>query len=167
MRFWSGVMHACGVLAALIVGAALVLVCYDVLGRNLGLTTLPWIVELTEYSLPLATLLAAPWLLFRFEHIRLDVLQQILSPGVQRHVDRLAVLVGLFVCLAVCWYGVAVIRDAMQIGALVMKTLVFPEWWLFVPVPVSFGLMAVECGRRLLSAQPGQGAHALVPGEED
>lgn len=160
-------MHACGVLAALIVGAALVLVCYDVLSRNVGLHTLTWIVELTEYALPLATLLAAPWLLFRFEHIRLDVLQQVLSPDAQRHVNRVAMVVGFAVCVIVAWYGIGVIRDAMQIGALVMKTLVFPEWWLFVPVPVCFGLMAVECARRVFAHDPGQGAHALVPGEGD
>lgn len=167
MRFWSALMRACGVLAALIVGAALVFVCYDVASRNLGLPALAWIVELTEYSLPLATLLAAPWLLFRYEHIRLDVLQQVLSPARQRHVDRIAALVGLLVCIGVSWYGLAVIRDAREIGALVMKTLVFPEWWLFVPVPASFGLMAVECLRRLFASEPGQSVHAFVPGGED
>jgi TRAP-type C4-dicarboxylate transport system permease small subunit len=27
---------------------------------------------------------------------------------------------------------------------------VFPEWWQFAPVPVSFGLMALEFARRLV-----------------
>lgn len=159
-------MRACGALAALIVGVAMLLVCYDVAGRNLGVRTVPWVVEITEYALPLATLLAAPWLLFRFEHIRLDVLQQVLPRGLQRHVDRVAAGVAFVVCLAVVWYSVAVIRDAMSVGALVMKTLVFPEWWVFAPVPVSFGLMALESLRRLFAREPGQGAHSVAPGEE-
>ena len=49
-------------------------------------------------------------------------------------------------------------------GALVIKSLVFPEWWLFVPVPVCFGLLAVECLRRLL--RPGMHAEPVVAGLE-
>ena len=33
---------------------------------------------------------------------------------------------------------------------MVMKSLVFPEWWLYVPVPLSFGLMTLEFARRLV-----------------
>lgn len=166
MKLWAGLMHACGLAAAAILGLAVLLVCVDVVGRNLGAGSLPWVVELTEYALPLATLLAAPWLLFRFEHIRLDVLQQVLPPAAQRFIDRIAVLVGLAVCVTLVWYALAVLQDSRQIGALVMKTLVFPEWWLFVPAPLCFGLMGVECARRLFSAVPGASGHALAPGED-
>jgi TRAP-type C4-dicarboxylate transport system permease small subunit len=130
------------------------LVCYDVLGRNLSLKSLPWIVEVTEYALPLITLFAAPWLLFRAEHVRLDLLNNMLSPAALRLLDRVASTVGLIVCVLIVWYALKVIADTREIGAMVMKSLVFPEWWLFVPVPLSFGLMAVECARRLLRPGP-------------
>lgn len=144
--------------AALLIGLIVLMVCYDVIGRNLGLKSLPWIVEATEYALPLITLLAAPWLLFRAEHVRLDLLSNIASPAALRALDRGAALIGLLVCLAICWYALAVIADTRAIGAMVMKSLVFPEWWLFAPLPVSFGLMALECARRLLRPGP----HAAV-----
>jgi TRAP-type transport system small permease protein len=97
MKFYRRLMQACGVLAALLIGAIVVLVCYDVIGRNLGLKSLPWIVEITEYSLPLITLLAAPWLLFRAEHVRIDLLTNMLSPAALRTLDRSASAVGLAV----------------------------------------------------------------------
>ena len=50
------------------------LVTGDVLGRNLGLGTLPWIVEASEYGLPLATFLIAPWLLARGSTSGVDAL---------------------------------------------------------------------------------------------
>src|SRR5262245_26997063 len=149
MKLYRAVMQACGVLAALLIGAIVVLVCYDVIGRNIGLKSLPWIVEATEYALPLITLLAAPWLLFRAEHVRLDLLNTTLSASALQTLDRIASLVGLVVCVTIIWYAFKVIADTRSIGAMVMKSLVFPEWWLFVPVPASFGLMAIECGRRL------------------
>ena len=158
MKLYGIVMQACGVLAALLIGAIVVLVCYDIIGRNLGLRSLPWIVEVTEYALPVITLLAAPWLLFRAEHVRLDLLSNTLSPAALRILDRIASSVGLAVCLVIVWYTLKVIADTRGIGALVMKSLVFPEWWLFVPVPLSFGLMAVECVRRLVRPAP----HAAV-----
>ena len=151
MKLYQGVMQGCGVLAALLIGAIVLLVCYDVLGRNLGLRSLPWIVEVTEYSLPLMTLLAAPWLLYRAEHVRLDLLSNALRPAARRLLDRIAAALGLAVSLTITWYAFALIADSMSVGAVVVKSLVFPEWWLFVPVPLSFGLMAIECARRLLN----------------
>ena len=143
-------MRACGYVAAATVAAITLLVCYDVVGRNLGLRTLPWINEVTEYAMPLATLAAAPWLMWRNQHVRLDLLGAMLSPGAQRQVDRVASLLGLVVSLVMVWYAVRLLLDSRDAGSLVMKSLVFPEWWLFVPVPIGFALLALECGRRVL-----------------
>lgn len=150
MRAWSILMNTCGVLAALVIGAIAAAVSYDVIGRNVGLPSLPWIVEVSEMALPLATLLAAPWLLHRNQHVRLDILDARLSPGWRAAMDRVVALVGLVVCTTIVWYSVAVIEDNIAIGAMVMKSLVFPEWWLYVPVPISFGLMSAEFTRRLV-----------------
>ena len=46
-----------------------------------------------------------------------------------------------------------------------IKSLVFPEWWLFAPVPLCFALLAVECLRRLL--RPGAHAGPVVAGLEE
>ena len=155
-------MQACGALAGAVIGIAVLLVCYDVIVRNLGFRSLPWIVEITEYALPLATFLAAPWLLYRNEHVRLDLLQNSLSPANLRRVERTAALLGLVVSMVIAWYAVAVIVDTRLTHSMVIKSLTFPEWWLFVPVPVCFGLLAIESTRRLLgTSQAGQGDAAL------
>jgi TRAP-type C4-dicarboxylate transport system permease small subunit len=57
---YAWLMRACGAVSAGTFGAITVLVCFDVLSRNLGLRSLPWINEVTEYALPLATLTTAP-----------------------------------------------------------------------------------------------------------
>ncbi len=143
-------MRACGVVAAGVVALITLLVCWDVVTRNLGLRSLPWINEVTEYALPIATLAAAPWLMWRNQHVRLDLLGAVLSPAAQRRVDRMASLLGLVVSLLMVWYSVRVLLDSRDAGSLVIKALVFPEWWLYVPVPFGFALLALECGRRVL-----------------
>jgi TRAP-type C4-dicarboxylate transport system permease small subunit len=74
-NLWARLMQACGTAAALIIGIMVVLVGYDVLARNTGLRGLAWTAEASEYGLALATLLAAPWLLWAEQHVRLDLLQ--------------------------------------------------------------------------------------------
>jgi hypothetical protein len=32
---------------------------------------------------------------------------------------------------------------------MIFKSVVFPEWWLYTPVPLCFGLLAIEFLRRL------------------
>ncbi len=135
------VLAAC---AAILLGVTALAVTLDVVARNVGLGSLPWILEVSEYVLPLATFLAAPWLLYRNEHIRLDVLLGSL-PWLRYVVD----LVGLAVCGVLVVYGVRTIQNSLAQGSMVFKSVVFPEWWLFVPVPICFGLLAIEFVRRL------------------
>jgi len=154
-------VHGCAVLAALLIGLVLALVCFDVIGRNLGMNSLPWIVEVTEYTLPIATLLAAPWLLERNEHVRLDLLGATLSPAAMRRIDRVAAACGLVISAVLTVYSVRVILDTRAAGGLVLKSLVFPEWWLFAPLPLGFTLLAAVSLRKLLRPDPHPSAHPL------
>ena len=163
-RAYAALMRGCGGVAAAVIGVVTLLVGWDVIGRNLGLRTLPWINEVTEYALPVATLAAAPWLMWRNAHVRLDLLGAVLSPAAQRRLDRGSALLGLAVSLVMAWYAVRALLDSKGAGSVVMKALVFPEWWLFVPLPIGFALLALECGRRVLfpsgltEGAPGSGA---------
>lgn len=141
-------MNACGLFAALVLAVVVALVCYDVLARNLGSGNLPWIVEVSEFSLPLVTLVAAPWLMYRGEHVKLDLLAS--RPALVARLDRLASAIALLVSVVLVYSSVLVIIDSYRARALVIKSLVFAEWWLFVPVPICFALLALECLRRLL-----------------
>lgn len=135
--------------AGIIILAVVLLVTFDILWRNLGSGNFPWIVEVTEYSLPLTTFLAAPWLLFRNEHVRLDTLVSALPRRASRACEIVADLLGIAIAATMFWYGVKVILDSAQLGSMVIKTLVFPEWWLLVPGPACFLLLMLEFMRRL------------------
>jgi len=130
--------------AALLLGATALAITLDVLARNVGLGTVPWILEVSEYVLPLATFLVAPWLLYRNEHVRLEMLLA-RWPGLGMAVQAY----GFAVCLVLVVYGVRTILNSAQQGAMVFKSVVFPEWWLYVPVPLCFGLLTAEFVRRL------------------
>jgi TRAP-type C4-dicarboxylate transport system permease small subunit len=161
-RVYRGLLHAEAVAAALILGLLALLVTGDVLARNLGLGTLPWILEVSEYGLPLATFLVAPWLLYRNEHVRLDVLLTSLPRGAARALDRFSDAVGLGVSAVFVVYGARAVASSAQQGSLVIKSVVFPEWWLYAPVPICFAFLAVEFVRRFIGfgTLEGSGPHA-------
>lgn len=149
MKLYTGVIQGLAYVAALVLGAMAVLVTADVVLRNAGAGGLPWVNEVSEYSLPVATLLVAPWLLHRNEHVRLDVLLSSLPRRISLGLERAADVAGIVICAVFVWYGMRLIADSMHLGSMVVKTLTVPEWWQYALVPVCFALLAVEFARRL------------------
>ena len=153
-RTYALVLHAGAVAAAVLLGVVALLITADVVARNLGLATLPWILEVSEYSLPLATFLVAPWLLPRGEHVRLDMVITALPAAGGRVLERIADGMGLAISLVFVVYGTKAIVGSMLQGSMVIKILVFPEWWMYTPVPPCFALLAVEFARRMWADAP-------------
>jgi TRAP-type transport system small permease protein len=139
-RLLDAMMSAAGLLLLLMT----VMIGADVLLRNLGLGGVPPSNELSEDILYLVTLLAAPGLLRRGQHIRIDIVLQALPPRVAWLLEWVGDVVGLVCCLIFVWYGASVAATSFFDGAISIKTLVLPEWWLLAPMPVAFALLAVE-----------------------
>ncbi|KKW69342.1 hypothetical protein AAV94_00185 [Lampropedia cohaerens] len=149
MKAYDYLMRGLGACAACIVAVLTVVVTYDVLARNLGLGSLDWILEVSEYALPTLISLTAPWLMYRNQHVRLDVLQSMLPESARRLVERAAAAIGMVAAAMFAWYALTLLLDSRQSGALVIKALVFPEWWLYIGMPIGFALLSIECARRM------------------
>lgn len=149
MVLYRRVIQALAWIAAVLLGLMALAVTLDVVGRNLGWGNTGWVVELSEYSLPLSTLLVAPWLLHQNQHVRLDALLVTLPRRISLALERIADVLGILICAVFVWYGSKLIIDSARLGSMMVKTLSIPEWWQYVLVPVSFFLLAVEFGRRL------------------
>ena len=149
MKVYRLTLQAFAWAAGILLGAMALAVTLDVVIRNLGLGNTGWVVELTEYSLPVATLLVAPWLLHRNEHVRLDALLVSVPRKLALVLERVADVVGILICAVFVWFSVKLILDSARLGSMVVKTLAIPEWWQYVLMPVCFGLLAVEFIRRL------------------
>ena len=145
---YGKLLQGLAAIAAVLLGVTALAITLDVIARNVGLGTVSWILEVSEYVLPVATFLVAPWLLYRNEHVRLDVLLPRLP-----WLNHVANAVGLAVSAVLVVYGVRTILNSAQQGAMVFKSVVFPEWWLYTPVPLCFSLLAFEFLRRLLGSR--------------
>lgn len=148
-RAYHLLMSGCGLASALLFGAMGLLVCADVFIRNLGLGSITWSVEMTEYMLMVATFVAAPWLLYVGDHIRIDVVLRAVSPIGRWWLELLTDVLGFVICAVLAWQCIAVAIDAAEQGGMVFKVLIFAEWWLNLPMAFACVLLAIEFARRL------------------
>jgi TRAP-type C4-dicarboxylate transport system permease small subunit len=131
-------------LAALLLLAMVALTTADIVLRNTLRVGFPWANEVTEYALYLTTLLTAPWLLRRGQHVRIDMALVLVPSRIAWLMEAAADMVGLAASLVLVWYGSVMTMQSARLGSLTIKNLVFPEWWLLVPLPVCFVLLALE-----------------------
>jgi TRAP-type transport system small permease protein len=135
---------ALAILAALVLLAMVVLVTADILLRNVSRAGFPWANEVSEYALYVITLLTAPWLLRRGQHVRIDLVLTFVPARVAWLMEAVGDVIGFVVCLVMLRYGLKMVVDSAALGSITIKNLVFPEWWLLWPLPLTFALLAVE-----------------------
>ncbi|RPI46360.1 MAG: TRAP transporter small permease [Hyphomicrobiaceae bacterium] len=163
-RWYGAFLDALMLLAALLVLGMALMIGADVLLRNVGVGGLPWSNEVSEYILYLVTLLSAPWLLRRGQHIRVDILLRVLPPRLAYALEWLADVGGLACALYFVAYGWRVAEASYAAGAISLKTLVLPEWWMLSSLPFAFLLVAIEFVfrmHRLASSDIGPRAEAV------
>jgi TRAP-type C4-dicarboxylate transport system permease small subunit len=168
---YARLLEALAWVACLLVLAMTLMICLDVLLRNVALIPtmrgLDWSNDVTEAMLYLITMLAAPWLLHRGQHIRVDILLRAIARPLAYYCEWLADIVGLGCCLVMVLYGAKMTIASYTSGALSVKALITPEWWLLAPLPVAFALLAIEMlfrMRRLAQGERGPRADAVSAG---
>jgi TRAP-type transport system small permease protein len=147
----SRLSNACGrlfealaIVAALMLLATVMLVTADIALRNIVGITFTWSNEVSEYALYLMTLMTAPWLLRRGQHVRVDLALTLVPNRVVWLMEAAVDIVGFVVCIVLLRYSAIMVHEAWRLQSITIKNLFFPEWWILVPMPVAFALLAIE-----------------------
>jgi len=131
-------------IGAAVVGLMVVVICVDVVLRNLTNVGIEPSSEIAEYCLYAITLMTAPWLLSKSQHIRIDALVAAVPYPLAWAMEFIADLIGIAVSCTLVWYGAKVTLQSHAGHSLVIKSMIFPEWWLFAPLPISMALLVAE-----------------------
>ena len=143
-RSYERLLEALMLVAALLVLAMTLMIGGDVFLRNFGAGGIAWSNEVSEYILYVVTLLSAPWLLRRGQHIRVDILLRACPKRVAYAMEWVADVAGLVCALYFVWYGWRAAAASYGADAISLKTLVLPEWWMLAAMPAAFLLVAIE-----------------------
>lgn len=161
---WYGrLLELSGLVAGIVIALMALLISVDVTIRFLGIGTFPWLVELTEYGIYGITFFAAPWVLAKGAHVRVDVVLMSVPRPVAQAMEVVVDLAGAAISLVFLYYALAAARDAYATDSLLIKSLVIPEWWLLAVIPGSCALLTVEFLLRLRRTLRGDSVAAVGP----
>lgn len=141
---YGRLLGACGAISALLVFAVTAMVTLNVILRNGFGARVAGDVELSEYAMLLITAFAAPWLLRRGQHVRIDLLLQQIPAGAAWACEMLCDALGFAISLLMTWYGLRVLLFSIRDGTKIVKEFTIPEWWTLWPLPLMFILLAIE-----------------------
>lgn len=147
-RLYPRLMMASAMVSGCLFGSIAIVITMDILLRNGGFGNLPWALEASEYALATATFLGAPWVLYKGGHVNIDILLRAVNARAFLWLELLGDLLGLLTSILFAVFAVRAALDSLAMHSMVYKTLVFPEWWLYVPVVFCFVLLGVEFGCR-------------------
>jgi TRAP-type C4-dicarboxylate transport system permease small subunit len=156
-----GELLAClAVAACALLFVMTLMICADVLLRNVplipGLQGLSWSNEVTEAMLYLITMLTAPWILRRGQHIRVDIVLAIIPKKLAWYCEWVTDTLAFLCCVVMMVYGLSATAASFRSGSMSIKTLVTPEWWLLAPLPIAFMLLAIEVCFRMQRLYDGE-----------
>ena len=147
-ELYGRLLAALATVACALLMLMMLMICADVLLRNIALIPdlrgLAWSNEISEGMLYLITLLAAPWILRRGQHIRVDVLLVAVPKKLAWYCEWAGDALALACCIVMAFYGWKMTAASLAGGSMTIKTLVTPEWWLLAPLPIVFALLAIE-----------------------
>jgi len=130
---------ACGLVLLMVIA-----ICVDVTLRAVMRSGLTSASAVAEYSLYAITFLAAPLLLRKGQHIRVDLMLRALPPKAAWVVEWVVDTAGAAISGLFLVASVHVLVQSYTQSSMVMREVIFPEWWIYVPMPVSLGLLTIE-----------------------
>lgn len=146
-RAYDRLLVALAGIAAAGFGALSFMIAYEVITRWLGFRPPVWPVAISEFTLLYATVLAAPWVLRRAEHVQVTTLVVLLPQRMRPLLGRVICLIGMVVCLVVAWYA---LRVTLTAQGLEIRSFEMPKWVVYAPLPAGFLLLAVEFLRHMV-----------------
>lgn len=153
---YDRLIDLCAVCTALTVLFLTFGITLDVAARTLGLGTIDWMLEASEYSLLALTFLGAPWALREGAHVRVDIVLSTLPAALVRVLEVLVDVLGTATSLVLLVWSCAATLASARSNSMVYKLLVFPEWWLYALIAFSGLLLSIEFARRLVRAIRGE-----------
>lgn len=149
-RAYDVLLQALAVCAGGVIFIAFVMIVVDVTIRILGFAPPAFTIAVVEYILLYYAMFAAPWLVRKKGHVYIDAVTHLLPPVVKTITAKFAYLVSICSSLVFCYFSTGLLIESYQNGVLDVRGVDLPQWLLYLPMPLSFGLVAIEFGRYLV-----------------
>ena len=144
VRWYDRLIMTLAIAASVIVALMCCMVLFDVTMRWLGVALPAFAVTIVEYSLLYLAICAAPWLVRERGHVYIDLLIQVLPPGLRLLVERIIYFCTILACMAVAATATYLTWIAMNSDRMDVRGIDVPLWVSQIPLPIGFTLVACE-----------------------
>lgn len=149
---YDGLVSACAFVVGILILLTVVLVTSDVVGRYFFAAPIGWVFEITEHILVCVPFLGMAWLARRGEHVRIEIVVQMLPAGWHRRADCLAHALSGLACAIATYYAVATTIDHFARGIVTYGIYPMPKFLLIAVVALGLGLTTIEFFRQAVTA---------------
>jgi TRAP-type C4-dicarboxylate transport system permease small subunit len=133
-----------GVVAALLIATAIVVVMHMIFERGALGKAVIWQTEFVTYSIVAATFLGSPYVLLTRGHVSVDVVPLLLGQRARVALALAGSGLAVVFCLVILWYSFAWWWDAFSIGE-VKNSIWAPKLWVpYLSLPIGFGLLIAQ-----------------------
>lgn len=134
----------CGVLSALALASAVLVVCQMVVLRYLLNWSTVWQTEYAVYSIVGATLIGSPYVLLRRGHVNVDLLPLYLPHRARLVLAFVASALALLFCAVLTYSGAELWLDAWHGNWKTASIWALPLWIAYAPIPLGIGLLCLQ-----------------------
>ncbi len=150
-KFSDGIDKVClavvvAMIAAMVCVTIAQIVCRELSTMLDGVKPLQWSEEVCRYLLVWATFLGASSVYKEGTHITITFVQSMFSPKVQRYIRIFVHVLCIIAFCAVVYFGFTFAMKQMQLA----PSLRIPMKYMYLSVPIGFGLMAIHAVNEVL-----------------
>jgi TRAP-type C4-dicarboxylate transport system permease small subunit len=144
VRAIEAVTTGFGIVAALLLIAATVVVCQMIFVRSvLGWSTI-WQTDFVVYAATASVFIGAAYVLAQKGHVGVDFVQMMLRGRVRRTVDRAAMMLGFLFCAAMLYASWHFFHEAWSNDWKTETVWAIPLWIPVLPLPLGFALLCLQ-----------------------
>lgn len=148
--------QACGIIAALLVAAAVVVVCEMVVMRYFLRASTVWQTEFVTFSLIAATFVGSPYVALIRGHVNVELLPVYLGGRARLGLALFSSGAALLLSAVLAWTGFELLAEAWTGGWRTETVWALPLWIPYLALPIGMSLMALQYIADLLCLATGR-----------
>jgi TRAP-type C4-dicarboxylate transport system permease small subunit len=145
-----------GLFAALLIGAAVLVICDMVIERYIFNLTTVWQIDVVTYCIVAATFVGSPYVLMTRGHVNVDVLPLHVSPPTRYWLAMFTSLLSLAFCVVLFWLCTAYWYEAYDQRWLSNTVWRARLWIPLLSMPVGLGLLILQYVAEIIALVTGR-----------
>ncbi len=139
---YFAIVNALAFLASVVLALMFIAMITDVVQRMVAARPAQWPVPVIEYMMHFLVLFGAPYALTKKSHVLVDSFVQMMPLKLGRLVEKAGYVISLVACLIFAAFSATSGLEAWEVGGMDVRAISIPEYVLYLPMVVSFLLLA-------------------------